>query len=80
MAHQFREGNLPMRRIKKHLKAAVDQQLTQLNFCKATPCDTAQILLNHITLSGKDSTRLSCTEGNAFSSFTRNPTLRNTTN
>jgi hypothetical protein len=28
MAHQFREGILPMRRIKKkHLKAAVDQQL-----------------------------------------------------
>jgi hypothetical protein len=39
MAHQFREGILPMRRIKKKkLKAAVDQQLTQLNSCKVTTC------------------------------------------
>ena len=38
-----------MRRIKKQLKAAVDQQLTQLNSCKVTTCDTAQISLNHVT-------------------------------
>ena len=56
MTHQFREGILPMRRIKKHLKAAVDQQLTQLNYWKVTTCDTAYISLNHVTLSGKDST------------------------
>ena len=31
------------------MKAAVDQQLTQLNSCKVTTCDTAQISLNHVT-------------------------------
>ena len=44
---------------KKQLKAAVDQQLTQLiKFLPGTvtTCDTAQISLNHVTLSGKDST------------------------